>query len=118
MQVAALERIVLGMLFPGDDAFSTYVRDHLDDAVVTERWFSGAGFFSTIEFPGALPDWPEQYPGMKRAECQFEHPAMKHGGGLMASSGGPAIIELEGYNYADPWPEDLDMSQCSAPANP
>jgi hypothetical protein len=102
MQLNFIERFALSKIFPGNDLLSACVRDQLDSAWVTEREYTGVGFFSTIRFPCLLPEAKYK---LIQWDWNFTHNKLRYGGSFMCwrEDGDGLAIEAVAHGGVD-WP--------------
>ena len=110
MQLTYEERFALEKIFHGDSDFDRAVVDQLQMVEVVERDMTGIGFFSTVRFPGHLPD----NRGRLQWDWNFNHRDLSQGGSFMASYEEPDIIELEAVAFYGEWPLSFDADAFSA----
>lgn len=109
MEPNALEQFAIAKLFGDADSFASAVRDGLASATVTERTWTGVGFFATIRFLRPLPAESSQ----SQWDWNFLHRALTHGGSFIAWREGPDGIGLEGVSHHGNWPKDFDPADFS-----
>ncbi len=110
MKLTQEEKFVLAMLFNSDSEFDISVRNQLDDAQVIERSFTGAGFFSTVQFLHPLSGSEDRF----YRDWNFDHRKLKHGGSFMAWYKPLDLIELECVTWwEDSWPTEFDSEMFS-----
>ncbi|MCL2644172.1 MAG: hypothetical protein FWD51_01780 [Betaproteobacteria bacterium] len=108
MQLTAVERFALQMLFREQDMTSTTVRTQLDKLDVVTRKTTEVGFFTTIRPVTSLPN---------DAQCQwdwnFEHRHLSHGGSFMCWLDDSGVLELEAVTHNGGWPDHFDPNDFS-----
>jgi hypothetical protein len=105
--LTALEKAVLDLMLdhPGEP-FQT-ARNQLAHAVVTEREFTGAGFFTTFTLPPDAQvrrDLPDETIG----DVGAQFPTLQNGAGFLLFIRRGVVTMLEGYTYDEAWPASAD----------
>ena len=90
---------------PGEP-FET-VRQQLAHAMVSERKFSGVGFFTHIVVPAGAAVRCD-LPSTEISGVGAEFPGVKHGAGFILFIRDGVVSWLEGFTYDEPWPERTD----------
>jgi len=105
--LSPLEKAVLDLMLdkPGEP-FDT-AREHLACAIVSERKFTGVGFFTHFAIP---PDAPvrRDLPDATIGDVGAQFPTLENGAGFLLFIRGGVITMLEGYTYDEAWPTDTD----------
>ncbi|HSQ31461.1 MAG TPA: hypothetical protein VLN49_16510 [Gemmatimonadaceae bacterium] len=101
--LTALEQALLTALLAGDHPALSLLRDQLAVADVTQREFSGVGFFTHFNvLPSAarlaVPRWVI-------SDVDFRLEGLEHGGGALLFVKAGVLSMLEAYTYAsEDWP--------------
>jgi len=103
MQLTAVERFALQMLFRGSDMASTAVRARLDTSEVVTRKATRVGFFTTIHLTTPLPN-----DAQRQWDWNFEHRHLSHGGSFMCWLDDSDVLELEAVTHNGDWPDHFD----------
>jgi hypothetical protein len=102
-----MEALVLNMLLDGDDDRLTVLRAQVPEVVVTKREFTGVGFFTTLAVADGAPRFA--YPRMVISDVHADITGLEHGGGFVLFVKDGAISTLEGYTFAEPWPDNATI---------
>ena len=105
--LTSLEKSVLEKLLDKPDEPFDTLRRQLSLAVVSNREFSGVGFFTELTLPKGAP-LKQDIPDMTLGDVGAELPGLKHGAGFVLFVRGGAISMLEAYTYDEKWPENTD----------
>lgn len=100
MELTKEERFAVTMLFRGRSNFELAVLDGLKKAQVSERKFTGVGYFSTILLGFDLPPLAEK----NQWNFNFDHKLLDCGGSFIAYCELPSIVELEAVSHDGSWP--------------
>ena len=104
--LTALEKTVLDLLLDKQSEPFDTIRQQLAHAIITNREFTGVGFFTDFLLPENAPvrrDLPDSTLGGVDAEF----PGLKHGAGFLLFIRDGTISMLEGYTYDEPWPTSI-----------
>jgi hypothetical protein len=105
--LSPLEKAVLDLILdkPGEP-FDT-AREQLACAIVSDRQFTGAGFFAHFALP---PDAPvrRDLPDATIGDVGAQFPTLENGAGFLLFMRGGVITMLEGYTYDEAGPTDTD----------
>lgn len=101
----AIESAVLDMLLAGDDETLALLRAQRDRMHVSERKYSGCGFFTSFGHP---PDAIRIPPTSGRAfgDVYAAIPGLAHGAGFVLFFEDGLLDFLEGYTHGEDWGED------------
>src|SRR4051812_21951318 len=98
-----LEKAVMDMLLDKrGEPFDT-IRQQLSYATITERSFTGVGFFTDFAIS---PDAPvrRDLADATIGDVGAEFPGLRHGAGFLLFIRGGVLSMLEGYTYDESWP--------------
>jgi hypothetical protein len=95
------------MLLDGDHPVLAVLRRQLPGLEVTERKFTGVGFFATFSTNGAAPPATIPAGGSPFGDVEATISGMAHGAGFLRWLKDGRLHELEGYSYDEPWPEQV-----------
>jgi hypothetical protein len=108
-----LESAVLDLLLSRTDEGYAALREQLTAVEVTARHMSGAGFFTTLTIPSCSPKAPRTVGNPLGKDSAYEEVVhadireMAHGAGFLLWLEDGLMSELEGFAYADPWPDEV-----------
>jgi hypothetical protein len=114
-RMTPLEAEVLSKLLAGDDPILRTLREQLALARVTEREFTGVGFFTTFEVPASAPRAPCS--GRAFGDVTARLDGLAHGAGFVLFLENGHLVMLEGYSYDEEWPDEItgfEVSYASA----
>lgn len=103
MQLTAVERFALQMLFRGPDVMSAAVRAQLDTLEVVARKATGVGFFTTVHLTTPLINVTQ-----RQWDWNFKHCHLSHGGSFMCWLEDSNVLELEAVVHNGDWPDRFD----------
>jgi hypothetical protein len=105
--LTSLEKAVLDMMLDKPGERFEVIRRQLACATVSERRFSGVGFFTDLVVPidAAVQ---RDLPNMEIGDVVAEFPSVQHGAGFVLFIRNGVVRMLEGYTYDEPWPENTD----------
>lgn len=114
------EAEVLHYLLAGEDAVLAALRGQLQTAAIASREQTGVGFFINFSLPPTavplhthLPAKPNFCFGDVHAEIH----SVEHGAGFLLWVEDGLLDSLEGYTYADPWPQEVSAFKLNYVAN-
>jgi hypothetical protein len=108
-----LESAVLGLLLSRTDEGYAALREQLTVVEVIGRDMSGVGFFTTLSVPSGSTKAPGIVgnplgQGVAYAEDVYaDVEGMAHGAGFLLWLDDGLISRLEGFAYADAWPDEV-----------
>jgi hypothetical protein len=107
-----LESAVLDLLLSRTDEGYDVLRHQLTTVKVAARHLTGAGFFTTLSIPSGSPKGPDvgNPLGQNRAyeeDVHAEIEGMAHGAGFLLWLHDGLMSQLEGFAYADAWPDEV-----------
>jgi hypothetical protein len=107
MTLSPLEQQVLEKLLAGIHPLFPLLRDQLAKTMVTEREFTGVGFFTTL---AVAPEVPRLSPSQSFAfgDVGATIPGLDAGAGFVLFIADGALHLLEGYSYDEPWPDSAE----------
>jgi hypothetical protein len=107
-----LERAVMNKLLEGEDDILAVLRRQLEEAKVSQRKMTGAGFYLTF----AIPNGVSRIPGdltVKFGDVEAEIANLTDGAGFLLYLQNGCLHMLEGYTYDGPWPAEIDQFKLS-----
>jgi hypothetical protein len=106
MSVTPLETSVLEKLLARQGEPFDTVRQQLTHSSVSQRRFSGAGFFTHFALP---PDAPvrRDLHDTELGGVEAEIAGLQHGAGFLLFIRGGVVSFLEGFSYDERWPETI-----------
>jgi hypothetical protein len=108
-----LESAVLDLLLSRTDEGYAALREQLTAVEVTARHMSAAGFFTTLSVPSSSPKAPRTVGNPLGKDSAYEDDVyadvegMAHGAGFLLWLEDGLMSQLEGFAYADPWPDEV-----------
>jgi hypothetical protein len=108
-----LESAVLDLLLSRTDEGYDALRQQLTTVEVTARHLGGAGFFTALSVPSGSPQAPKgvgKPVGQGSAYEEDGHAeveGMAHGAGFLLWLDNGLMSQLEGFAYADAWPDEV-----------
>lgn len=102
-----LEKAVLDLLLDRPGELFENIRRQLSLATVSERKFTGVGFFTNLVIPSDAPV-KRDLPNMEIGDVGAEFPNVKHGAGFLLFIRDGVVSWLEGYTYGENWPVCAD----------
>jgi len=104
-----LERRLATLLAGGDMPALSVLRQQLTSAVVTEREYSGVGFFTHFQVAPDAPRLPVAR--WVIGDVGFTLQGHEHPAGALLFVDGGVVSMLEGFSYADEdWPAEPEVS--------
>lgn len=112
------EKQIMEKILAGADEGLEIMREQYKGAVVTERWFSGVGFFSTFQVNEKSPKL-SSHCSTQLTDVHAQCDELAHGMGFVLFIKDGMIDFLEGSTYDEKWPEHLaNLRLCYLPQNP
>jgi len=105
--LTSFEDQVMRMLLAGDDDALAVLRQQMEQAQVSSRKLTGAGFYTEFSIPSEVARLVGR-PSFKLGDVNGIAANIKHGLGFLLYITDGAIAMLEGYTYDDPWPNDVE----------
>lgn len=107
-----LEKELMNALLEGNDRIRKTLRFQWENSSISSRELSGAGFFLHFNIPENIPKIKgkqniEISRNKKGLSIAANIPEVKHGTGFILFVRDGKIDWLEGFTYADPWPENV-----------
>lgn len=100
-----LERTVLRLLLNRPGEPFTTAAAQLAHAVTAERKLTGVGFFRHFNLPTTAPV-PRTLLDSTLGDVHGAHPELRAGAGFLLFVRHGVVAWLEGFTYADEWPQD------------
>lgn len=105
MQFELFEKAAMDKILCGEDIVLEILREQYKDAIVTEREFTGVGFFSTFHICDKSPKLKFDH-SIQICDVIGQLDEIPHGVGFVLFITGGVIDFLEGFTYGDQkWPE-------------
>jgi hypothetical protein len=98
-----IERAVLEKLLFGPGAVLSILREQIDQISVSEREFTGVGFFAKFAEPIDVLRI-DDFRSTKIGDVYAEISSLKHGAGFLLYIENGILHMLEGFTYDEPWP--------------
>jgi hypothetical protein len=111
MDIIEFEKRVMTALLAGDDPILAILRNQYAVATVSDRKFSGVGFFTTYSIPPHLPRVEPH--NFHIGDIHVEVSGVSAGVGIVLFVRDGAIDFLEGFTYDGPWPDSLELLSLS-----
>ena len=102
----AFERSVFEMMLAGDHPYLADLRAQARRGVVSSREYTGVGFFCDFSFPDDVDHVAPANATFGDVGATMD--GVKHGAGFLIFFREGQMRMLEGYTYADPWPEVIE----------
>lgn len=105
--LSRFERAIMDNLLAGEHPALSVLREQLQIVRVSDREFTGVGFFTRLEVPGsprralALPDT------VHITDVVAEIDGLDHGAGFVLYVTDGVLATLEGFTYDEPWPKEI-----------
>ncbi len=117
-QFEQFEKRVMEKILAGNDEVLEILRDQNKGAVVTERWFSGVGFFSTFQVDEKTSK-VKGHCSIQLTDVHAQCDELAHGMGFVLFIRDGIIATFEGFTYDEKWPEHItNLRPCYLPENP
>ena len=106
----SLERAVMEMLLAGNHPVLRILADQLSKASITSRELTGVGFFTRFSVPetAARVVNPASF---LIDDVSADLDGLEHGAGFVLWGKEGVLACLEGFSYAEPWPQSVDGFQ-------
>ena len=108
MTLTDFEKHILELILAGDHHVLQSLRSQLGNCCVTNREFTGCGFFTSLE---VVPSESVARIGSRRLHVGgvvAKIPGLKHGAGFILFVKNGYMCTLEGYTYNEQWPASFD----------
>ena len=102
-----LEDQVMRMLLAGNDDVLAVLRQQIEQAQISSRKLTGAGFYTEFSIPSEIARLVGRQ-SFKLGDVNGTAANIKHGLGFLLYVNDGAIAMLEGYTYDDPWPDNVE----------
>lgn len=102
-----LENAVIEALLERTGEPFDIIRQQLAHALVTERRFTGVGFFTNFAVATDAPV-RRDLPDMTFGDVGAEFPGLQHGAGFLLFVRDGVVCMLEGFTYDEKWPMNAD----------
>ena len=105
-QLTPFEQEAIATILRGDHPVFAALRKQLARCEVSEREFTGVGFFTTLAIPADVPSVPLD----RRLALGDVHATMngvEHGVGLVLFVEDGRLALLEGFTYDGAWPDEI-----------
>lgn len=105
-ELTDFERAALRMLLNGEHQMLATLRRQLDTCRVVDREFTGAGFFTDLRCDTDRAGPPVLNIVLNDVHADFE--GFPHGAGLLLFVEEGMLAMLEGFCWAEGWPDSMD----------
>lgn len=113
--LTALERGVLDLFLAGDDVPLAALRRQLQLSRVARREFTGVGFFTYFTVPEDAPR--ASLLAQATLTGVFANiDGLEHGAGFILFLSHGQLDNLEGFTFAEPWPDTIQGFSLSRPS--
>ncbi|HVS09242.1 MAG TPA: hypothetical protein VMS76_05145 [Planctomycetota bacterium] len=102
MKLTELEEAVLRTFLDGDHPVLAALRDHLAACWVSDRYYTGVGFYTDLEMPPETRAAPIDAGHIGDVTAQIE--GLDHGAGFILFIADGRLSLLEGFSYGGDWP--------------
>lgn len=100
----SLETVILEKMLSGNEDPFNALRQQLRHAKVTERRFTGVGFFTRLHVPPDAARLPDRE-GLEIGDVSAEIAGLRNGADFVLFVRDGAIDTLEGFCYDEAWPD-------------
>src|SRR5258708_999794 len=83
------------------------LREQLEACLVTNREFTGTGFFTGLHVPAYVPDAPVTRDHLHLGEVAASLTGVDHAGFVLWVTRG-RLVTLEGFSYGELWPDTIE----------
>lgn len=104
LQLTEFERAVIATILHPSHPVMDALREQLGACLVTDREFTGTGFFTGLHVPANVPDAPVTRDRLHLGEVAASLTGLDHAGFVLWVIRGH-LETLEGYSYGEPWPD-------------
>jgi hypothetical protein len=101
------EAAVMQMIVAGDHPAFEALRDQLASCRVSQRRFTGVGFFADLAVDRSAKRVPEPAHNARVSDVVGDVAGLKHGAGFVLFVSEGYMTVLEGFSYDEPWPEHI-----------
>ena len=101
-----LEQRLMDLLLQGDNIVVTILRQQYASAKVTDRKFTGVGFYTDFEVSENAPLLVE-HPNLDLLGVDIQLENLNHGAGCILVVRDGKLSYLECYTHTDPWPDQI-----------
>jgi hypothetical protein len=106
-QLTAFERAVIATILQPSHPVMDALREQLAACHVTDREFTGTGFFASLHVPAHVPDAPITRDRLHLGEVAASLTGVEHAGFVLWVTRG-RLDTLEGFSYGEPWPDEIE----------
>ena len=104
-----LERAVLEKLLDGDNnVFLEMLREQLPGITVSNRDYTGVGFYTDLVVAPKLVRKVAQPTNMTWGDVEADIEGTQHGAGFLLYVKNGIVSTLEGFTYDEPWPDTVN----------
>jgi hypothetical protein len=113
VELTPLERAVIQALLSRDDPGYAELREQYASCRVTSREMTGVGFYTALEVDASTPPAPTSVGnplGQGRGfpdDVYADLDGLEHGAGFILWLEDGRLETLEGFTYAEPWPDEV-----------
>jgi hypothetical protein len=108
LQLSASERAVITTILRPSHPVMDALREQLEACLVTNREFTGTGFFTTLHVPDYVPDAPVTRESLHLGEVAASLTGLDHGAGFVLWVVRGRLDTLEGFSYGERWPDGVE----------
>ena len=108
LQLTAFERAVITTILQPNHPVLDALREQLEACLVTNREFTGTGFFTGLHVPAYVPDAPVTRDRLHLGEVAASATGLEHGAGFVLWVTRGRLDTLEGFSYGEPWPDETE----------
>ena len=108
LQLTAFERAVITTILQPSHPVMDALREQLEACFVTNREFTGTGFFTRLHVPASVPDAPVTRDRLHLGEVAASLTGLDHGAGFVLWVTSGRLATLEGFSYGEPWPDVIE----------
>jgi hypothetical protein len=107
LQLTAFERAAIATILKPSHPVMDALREQLATCHVTDREFTGTGFFTGLHVPAYVSDAPVTRDRLHLGEVAASLTGVEHAGFVLWVARG-RLEMLEGFSYGEPWPDVVE----------
>ena len=107
LQLTEFGRAVITTILKPSHPVMDALREQLWACLVTNREFTGTGFFTGLRIPAYIPDAPVTRDRLHLGEVAASLTGVDHAGFVLWVTRG-RLDTLEGFSYGEPWPDRIE----------
>jgi hypothetical protein len=108
LQLTEFERAVITTILQPRHPVMDALRAQVESCLVTGREFTGVGFFTGLLVSADVPVAPITRDRLHLGEVAASLAGLDHGAGFVLWVTHGRLATLEGFSYAEPWPDRIE----------